>query len=151
VCWVLEACVIVWVALSVSGGLALLALRSMAYACSHSLDAGVERAAAASPRRAQAHSQGDYLRSSEAAMLMIEILLSIGIALMTVGLAVMAALPGRMTVGALLAQFAVLGALTAPPVSVTLCGVRVRPAAMALAVAQLANVVFFVYAIRALL
>lgn len=143
---------VVWVALSVSGGLALLALRSMAYAFSNSLDVSAERIVRIdSTHLKQPGQRGGYLRSSEATMLMIEILLSVGIALVTIGLAAMAALPGRMTVGALLAQIAVLGALIAPPASVLVLGIRIRPAAIALAVAQLANLVFFVHAIRALL
>jgi hypothetical protein len=62
----------------------------------------------------------------------------------------MAALPGRMLVGALLAQFAVLGSLVAPAVTVRLGRTRIRPAAVALGVAQLANALFFVRAIYAL-
>jgi hypothetical protein len=90
------------------------------------------------------------LTRGETAVLLIEMLLSVGIALVTIGLAAMAALPGRMTVGALLAQVAVLGALVAPPVVVAFLGIRLRPAALALALAQLANLIFFVHAIRAL-
>lgn len=81
---------------------------------------------------------------------MIEIALSVGIALTTIGLASMAALPGRMLVGALLAQLAVLGSLIAPAVTVKVGTVGIRPAAVALGFAQLANALFFVKAIYAL-
>jgi hypothetical protein len=82
---------------------------------------------------------------------MIEIALSIGIALTTIGLASMAALPGRMLVGALLAQIAVLGSLVAPPASVQIGSTSIRPAAVALGVAQIANALFFIRAIYALM
>lgn len=150
--WAVEDTLIVWIALTASAGLALLAFRSMAYAFSRTVEVRSEPPA----RRTYAvldgsSTPGSYFRSPEATMLMVEILLSVGIALVTVGLAAMAALPGRMMIGALLAQFAVLGALTAPPTSVLVLGLRLRPAAIALGVAQLANLVFFVHAIRALL
>ncbi|MEX1157889.1 MAG: hypothetical protein WEC79_03035 [Thermomicrobiales bacterium] len=80
----------------------------------------------------------------------VEIALSAGIALTTIGLASMAALPGRMLVGALLAQITVLGSLVAPAVSVKVGGIAVRPAAITLGVAQLANAIFFIKAIQAL-
>lgn len=84
-------------------------------------------------------------------MLICEILLSAGIATAVVGLASMAALPVRLIVGALLAQVAIVGALVAPVVAVPVGPVRVRPAAIALGLAQLANVVFFARAIQALI
>lgn len=143
---------IVWIALFASLGLALMAVHSMAYAFSHSVEVGKEPMRLPSlDRDERLPKRGGYLRSPEATMLMIDILLSVGIALVTVGLAAMAALPGRMTIGALLAQVAVLGALMAPPTSTRVLGVGLRPAAIGLAVAQLANVVFFIHAIRALL
>jgi len=82
--------------------------------------------------------------------MVIEITMSFGIALLSIGLAAAAALPGTLLVGALLAQVAVLGALIAPPVLVRLLGVMVRPAALALGVAQLAHLAFFLRAIEAL-
>jgi hypothetical protein len=149
----MEGSVIVWVALSISAGLALLALRSMAYAFTHSVvsEIEIERTTRHHARNQVAEQRDSHLSSGEATILIVEILLSIGIALVTVGLASMAALPGRLTIGALLAQIAVLGALIAPPVTVQVAGLRVRPAAIAMVVAQLANLVFFIHAIRALL
>lgn len=90
------------------------------------------------------------MSSHEAALLMTEIALSIGIALTAIGLASMAELPGRMLIGALLAQLAVLGSLVAPALSVRVGSVAVRPAAVALGFAQLANALFFIKAIYAL-
>lgn len=146
--WVLEDVVIVWVALVAASVMTLLTLRSMAYAVANSVDArprpiAVQRSTARRARR-------NYFRSHEAALLIVEIALSIGIAMTTIGLASMAALPGRMLVGALLAQFAVLGSLVAPAVTVKVGDVSVRPAAVALGLAQLANALFFVKAIYAL-
>jgi hypothetical protein len=124
----------------------LLTLRSMAYAVANSVDARPRPSATR-----QSTNRRSYLTSHEAALLMIEIALSVGIALTTIGLSSMAALPGRMLVGALLAQLAVLGSLVAPAVTVRISGVGVRPAAVALGVAQLANALFFVRAIAALI
>jgi hypothetical protein len=53
-------------------------------------------------------------------------------------------------IGALLAQLAVLGALVAPAVTIDVRGVSFRPAALALGVSQLANLIFFIKAIQAL-
>ena len=149
---------IVWVAVLVSAGLALLALRSMAYAFSHTLapEADYDQRHGSSHHftpQNTANVEADHalLSSGEKTMLVIDSLLSIGIALVAVGLAATAALPGQMMIGAVLAQVAVLGSLVAPPVAVDLAGARVRPAALALAVAQLANLIFFVHAIGALL
>jgi hypothetical protein len=146
--------VIVWVALCAAGGLTVVALRSMvvAFAASVASRPYASRvilgpdAPHAPPRR-----RGSYLASREATLLFIEIALSIGIALSIIGLASMAALPPRLMIGALLAQFAVLGSLVAPPVTVAVLGFNIRPAALALAVAQLANAAFFIKAIQALL
>ena len=139
---------IVWVALIAASAMTLLTLRSMAYAVANSVDA---RPRGVSGRRTPARrTRRGYFWSHEAALLLIEIALSIGIALTTIGLASMAALPGRMLVGALLAQLAVLGSLVAPAASVQVGSTAIRPAAVALGVAQLANAVFFVKAIDAL-
>ena len=140
---------VVWVALIAASAMTLLTLRSMAYAVANSVDA---RPRPVAGRRSSARRiQRSYFRSHEAALLLIEIALSIGIALTTIGLASMAALPGRMLVGALLAQLAVLGSLVAPAVSVKVGSTAIRPAAVALGVAQLANALFFVRAMYALI
>jgi hypothetical protein len=135
--------------MSAAGVLALLSLRSMAFAFSNTVDAHPNRAASG---RSSGHSRSrrSYLASGEAAILMLDVLLSVGIALAIVGLASMAALPGRWIAGALLAQVAVIGSLIAPPQTVSLGPIDVRPAAIALGIAQLANVLFFVHAISAL-
>jgi hypothetical protein len=141
--------VIVWVALIAASAMTLLTLRSMAYAVANSVDA---RPRPTTTRQSAARrARRSYFWSHEAALLLIEIALSVGIALTTIGLASMAALPGRMLVGALLAQLAVLGSLVAPAVSVKVGSTAIRPAAVALGLAQLANAVFFVRAIYALI
>jgi len=146
---VLEDSVVVWVALIASSAMTLLTLRSIAYAVANSVDARPQPTTS-SRRPVAQRKQRSYMRSNEAALLMIEIALSIGIALTTIGLASMAALPGRMLVGALLAQVAVLGSLVAPAVTVRVGSTGIRPAAIALGVAQVANALFFVRAIYAL-
>ena len=140
---------IVWVALIAASAMTLLTLRSMAYAVANSVDARPRPVAGR--RSATRRTRRGYFWSHEAALLMIEITLSVGIALTTIGLASMAALPGRMLVGALLAQLAVLGSLVAPAESVKVGSTAIRPAAVALGVAQLANALFFVRAIYALI
>jgi hypothetical protein len=141
--------VIVWVALIAASAMTLLTLRSMAYAVANSVDARPRPTATRhSPVR---RARRSYFWSHEAALLLIEIALSVGIALTTIGLAATADLPGRMLVGALLAQLAVLGSLVAPAVSVKVGPTAIRPAAVALGLAQLANAVFFVRAIYALI
>jgi hypothetical protein len=146
---VLEDIVVVWVAVIAASAMTMLTLRSIAYAVANSVDARPRPATVR--RHVQKRERRSYLRSHEAALLMTEIALSIGIALTTIGLASMAALPGKMLVGALLAQFAVLGSLVAPAVTVRVGQTGVRPAAIALGVAQVANALFFVRAIYALL
>lgn len=136
------------IGLSFAAGLGLLSVRSMALAFSNTVD--VNPRPVASRGEVARRRKSSYLRSSEAAVLTIEVLLSVGIAAAVVGLASMAALPGHLIVGALLAQAAVIGALIAPAVTVHVGAVHVRPAAVALGLAQLANVVFFWNAIRAL-
>lgn len=145
---------IVWVALSAAGVLTLIALRSMVLAFAVSLDSRPHHSNASAAKQSRPvvrRRRRGYLASQEAALLMVEIALSIGIALLIVGLASMAALPPRLMIGALLAQLAVLGSLVAPPVSTPVFGVSLRPAAMALAVAQLANAAFFIKAIHSLM
>jgi hypothetical protein len=140
--------VIVSVALIAAGGLALLTVRSMAYAFASSVDRRPARRSLA--RTVPRLHDGSWHMSREAMMLYVEIALSIGIALSIVGLATTAALPGRQIVGALLAQTAALGSIVAPPVTVEIAGIRFRPAALGLGLAQLANLTFFISAILAL-
>ena len=90
------------------------------------------------------------LGPSEFWMLLVEILFSVAITFLILGFAFAAAMPGRLMVGALLAQVAVIGALFAPAVAHDIRGVVVRPAALALGIAQLAHVAFFVRAMQAL-
>lgn len=136
---------VIWVALAAAGGMALLSLRSVAFAFARTVDARPER-----PRALAATPDAPFSRR-QAAMLVVEIGMSLGIALTIVGLSAAAALPGRLLIGALLAQLAVLGALLAPPTTVRCGAVRLRPAALALGVAQLAHVAFFLKAVQALL
>jgi hypothetical protein len=140
--------VIVWVALIAASAMTLLTLRSMAYAVANSVDARPRPTTRHSPAR---RARRSYFWSHEAALLLIEIALSVGIALTTIGLASTADLPGRMLVGALLAQLAVLGSLVAPAVSIKVGSTAIRLAAVALGLAQLANAIFFVRAIYALI
>jgi len=140
--------VLVVVALVAACALTLVSVRSMAVAFARTVDAGYGSAGARTrsyrkPRR--------FLASGEAAVLAFDILMSIGIALLIVGLASAAALPGRLMAGALLAQVVVLCSLVAPQISVTVGRVELRPVAVALGTAQLANVVFFVRAIQSLI
>jgi hypothetical protein len=143
--------VLLWVALGAASGLTVLTLRSMALAFSHAFAAQPSGAVSGTARRPCARARRGYLGSQEAILLLTEIALSVGIVLTVVGLAAMAALPGYMMIGALLAQVAVLGSLVAPAVTVRIGSSNVRPAAMALAIAQLANVAFFIKAIYALM
>ena len=148
---VLEDVVIVWVALAAASAMSLLTLRSMAFAMVNAVDARRDRPCRpVVARSAPARARRGYVSSHEVALLLVEIALSFGIALTSIGLASMAALSGRLLIGALLAQVAVLGSLVAPAVTVDLRGLAVRPAALALGVAQLANLIFFVKAIQAL-
>jgi hypothetical protein len=143
----------IWVALSAAGGMALLSARSVAYAFARAVETQPDR-----PERLQRSRPAavgvDVDRTwsrGQVALLIVEIAMSLGIALTIVGLTAAAALPGRLLIGALLAQLAVLGALLAPPATLRLGGVRLRPAALALGVAQLAHVAFFLRALSALL
>ncbi len=84
-------------------------------------------------------------------MMCVEIAFSAGITLMILGLAFAAAMPGHLLVGALLAQVAVVGSLVAPVYVLNVGSVGIRPAAIALGVAQLGHAVFFIRAFQALL
>ncbi len=143
---------LIWLAVSVAAVLTIISLRSMAYAFAASFDqpqatallthdGALEAAPPVEPR----------LGPTEAWMLLVEFLFSIAISLLIIGFAFAAAMPGRLMVGALLAQVAVLGALLAPSVGYRVGTVVVRPAAIALGIAQLAHVAFFVRAMQALL
>ena len=139
---------VVTVAVGAACALAMLSLRSLAFAFSYSV-AG--RNVELSGRKCDRQDHlCNVLTRRQIAVMVIEITMSFGIALLSIGLAAAAALPGTLLVGALLAQVAVLGALIAPPVLVRLLGVMVRPAALALGVAQLAHLAFFLRAIEAL-
>lgn len=140
--------VVVVVALVAAGALIAVSVRSMAVALARTVDAGsapMDVPSRALPSGGRLHGRG------ETAVLVFDILMSLGIALLIVGLAAAAAMPGRLMVGALLAQVVVLCSLVAPDLGLSLGRVRIRPVAIALGVAQLANVVFFVRAIQALI
>jgi hypothetical protein len=144
--------VIVWAALAMAFCLALLSLRTMAHAFGASVGPapvlGV-RTTTATPAGHAGHS--DRYGRSQLWMMAVEIAFSVGITLMIVGLVYAAAMPGRLLIGALLAQVAVVGSLVAPATVHNVGGVGVRPAAIALGVAQLAHAVFFIRAFQALL
>jgi hypothetical protein len=141
--------VIVAVSVGAACALALLSLRSLAFAVSHSV--GSRPAGSATSSRDYATLTSQALTRRQIATMLVEIAMSLSIALLSIGLAAAAALPASLLIGALLAQFAVLGALFAPPVQVTLGSITVRPAALALGIAQLAHVAFFLRAIEALI
>ncbi|CAN5363736.1 hypothetical protein BH23CHL1_BH23CHL1_23760 [soil metagenome] len=140
---------IVWVALAMALGLALLSLRTMAHAFSVSVgpvpSVPMNRAHSAASVRHERFGQGQVW------MMCVEIAFSVGITLMILGLALAAAMPGHLLVGALLAQVAVVGSLVAPVYVVNIGGIGIRPAAIALGVAQLAHAAFFIRAFQALL
>lgn len=142
----------VWIAAAAATGMMLLALRSMAYAFGASLGPA--------PRQPivpieTAETTPDHARTrlgrGEVWMLALEILFSLGMILLILALAYTASLPAHLIVGALLAQVAVIGAVLAPPVAHSVAGFSIRPAALALGIAQLAHVAFFVRAIQAFL
>jgi hypothetical protein len=142
--------VIVWAALAMALALTLLSLRTMA----HAFGASVGRAPSVPLRPVNAAAQQrhhDRYGRRQMWMMGVEIAFSVGITLMILGLAYATAMPGRLLVGALLAQVAVVGSLVAPVQVQTIGGVGVRPAAIALGIAQLAHAVFFIRAFQALL
>jgi hypothetical protein len=136
----------IWVALAAAGGMALLSARSVAFAFARAVETRPERA-----RPVAGVEREDAWTRGQLALLVVEIAMSLGIALTIVGLTFAAALPVRLLIGALLAQVAVLGALLAPPATLRVAGLRLRPAAIALGVAQLAHLAFFLKALGALL
>lgn len=128
-------------------GFAALSLRTLAYALAQSVDVQPSRSTGAS----RTHQEPTPLSSRQVAMLAVEIAMSVGVAMLILGLAATAALPGHLLIGALLAQVAVMGSLIAPPLTVQVGGIGIRPAAFALGIAQIAQFAFFVTAIRALM
>lgn len=139
---------IVFVALVAAAALTAMSVRSMVVAFSRTVDARPGRIDVPAGRRPATRG---YLASGEAAVLAFDVLLSLGVALLIIGLASTAALPGRLMAGALLAQVAVLCSLVAPQVDVSLGRLHVRPVAVAICIAQAANVVFFIRAIQSLI
>lgn len=137
---------VIWVALVAAGGLALVSARSVAFAFAKAVDTRPERV-----RQTLIVERDDGWSRRQSTLLVVEIAMSFGIALTIVGLTAAAALPARLLIGALLAQVAVLGALLAPSATTQFGSVRVRPSAIALGVAQLAHVAFFLKALSALL
>lgn len=132
-------------------GLTILAIRSMAYAFSASFGPAPQDSSLHLYRPVASEHDGTRLGRGETWMLILEIIFSLGITLIILGLALAAAMPPHLLVGALLAQVAVIGALVAPPSSVSFAGIVMRPAAIALGVAQLAHVAFFIRAAQALI
>ncbi len=139
---------LVIVALVAASALTAISVRSMAVAFARSVDS---QSIQIDSRTASGRARRGYLASGEAAVLAFDIVMSLGITLLIVGLAATAALPGRLMAGALLAQVVILCCLVAPQMTVSLGWVRLRPVAVALCIAQLANVVFFVRAIQSLI
>jgi hypothetical protein len=143
--------VVVWAALAIALGLALLSIRSMAHAFGASVGPAssvpVRRVATTTDESAHADRYG----RRQMWMMVVEIAFSAGITLLIVSLAYATAMPGRLLVGALLAQLAVVGSLLAPVQVYNVGRVGVRPAAIALGIAQLAHAAFFIRAIQALL
>jgi hypothetical protein len=132
-------------------GLTILAIRSMAHAFSASFGPAPQDSNLHLYRPAAREHDGSRLGPAETWMLVLEIIFSLGITLIILGLAIAAAMPPHLLVGALLAQVAVIGALVAPSSSVNFAGIVMRPAAIALGVAQLAHVAFFIRAAQALI
>jgi hypothetical protein len=142
---------LIWMAVAVAAGLTLVSLRSMALAFAASL-APTSRTAILRPNGVvqDVPASEPRLGPTEFWMLLLEILFSLAIALLIIGFAFATAMPGHLMIGALLAQLAVIGALFAPTVVHQVGGINVRPAALALGIAQLAHVAFFVRAMQAL-
>lgn len=141
---------IVTVAVGAACALALISLRSCAYAFTQAVGHRPVRASGTVTPARRSRRREQELSRRLAFVMLVEIAFSFGIALLSIGLAAAAALPGHLLIGALLAQVAVLGALFAPPVFYQARGVTVRPAAFALGIAQLAHVAFVLRAIEAL-
>ncbi len=143
---------LIWMAVVVAAGLTLISLRSMASAFAASLTP-INQTTVLRPNGEvrEIPATESRLGENEFWMLLIEILFSIAITLVILGFALAAAMPGRLIVGALLAQVAVIGAVLSPVVVHPVGRINVRPAALALGIAQLAHVAFFIRAVQALL
>lgn len=143
---------LIWMAVIVAAALTIISLRTMAYAFVASFDSS-SATALLSPDGTitEITEEPGRLGPTEFWMLLVEILFSVAISLLIIGFAFATAMPGRLMVGALLAQVAVLGSLVAPSLGYRIGNVIVRPAAIALGVAQLAHVAFFIRAMQALL
>lgn len=140
---------IVWVALAMALGLALLSLRTMAHAFGASVG---PVPTIPSSRVPSAHvKRHERFGERQVWMMFVEIAFSVGITLMILGLAFAAAMPGHLLVGALLAQVAVVGTLIAPVYVLNVGNIGIRPAAIALGVAQMAHAAFFIRAMQALM
>lgn len=142
---------IVWIGLLTAVVLAGVSLRLMAYAFGSSVGHIIEPARREFTHFAVSEGQERPFLARQRWMLVVEIAFSLGMTLMILGLAFTAAMPPHLMVGALLAQLAVIGALVAPPVGVQIGTLGLRPAAIALGIAQIAHVVFFLRAAQALL
>lgn len=143
---------LIWMAVGVAAALTIISLRSMAFAFAASLDSS-RPASLLGPDGVitDAPPEVGRLGPTEFWMLLLEILFSVAISMLIIGFAFAAAMPGHLMVGALLAQVAVIGSLLAPSVGHRVGGLVIRPAALALGIAQLAHVAFFVRAMQALL
>ncbi|CAN5827278.1 hypothetical protein BH23CHL2_BH23CHL2_09090 [soil metagenome] len=143
---------LIWLAVGVAAALTMISLRTMAFAFAASLDSS-QPTSLLGPDGviADAPLADGRLGPTEFWMLLLEILFSIAISMLIIGFAFATAMPGRLMVGALLAQVAVIGALFAPAVGYRIGSLVVRPAALALGIAQLAHVAFFIRAMQALL
>lgn len=139
-------------AIAVAAGLTIISIRSMAFAFAASLDSS-QPTTFLGPDGvvSEAPPADDRLGPTELWMLLVEILFSIAICTLIIGFAFAAAMPGRLMVGALLAQVAVIGSLLAPSIGYRIGSVIVRPTALALGIAQIAHVAFFIRAMQALL
>jgi peptidoglycan/LPS O-acetylase OafA/YrhL len=143
---------LVWMAVSVAAALTIMSLRTMAHAFAASFDASPATALLGADGSVRdMPSDHGRLGPTEFWMLLVEILFSIAISLLIIGFAFAAAMPGRLMIGALLAQVAVIGSLMAPAVGYRMGQVVIRPAAIALGIAQLAHIAFFIRAMQALL
>ena len=133
--------------------LALLTGRSMAAAFSGAVLPASQTGTEAHQRRTHAESRDvpRGLSMAEGIMLVTELLLSVAIVLVTLGLMFAVRLPGHLVIGAILAQVAVLGAILVPASPMRVGRFDVHPEALALGVAQLASVVFFIKALLLLL
>lgn len=142
---------VVWAALAIALGLALLSIRSMAHAFGASVGPAASVHVRAVPSTTSQPHYVDRYGRQQMWMMVVEVAFSVGITLLIVALAYAIAMPGRLLIGALLAQVAVVGSLLAPVQVYNVGRIGVRPAAIALGIAQLAHAAFFIRAVQALL